>query len=103
MNKDKILFICKAGANRSKTASDMMNELGYNTDYTGLSYADEKLPDAMIVIFMEANHILYVEKYYRDLLKNKKVYCLNIPDIFDYGELKLKKLIMKKLSKCGLL
>jgi len=91
-----ILFVCRSGVNRSKTASDMMNELGYNADYTGLSYADEKLPDAQVVIFMEPDHIRFIEEFYPGILKNKKVYCLNIPDSFDFNEARLRKRIIKK-------
>jgi len=103
MIKDKILFICRSGVNRSRTASFLLNELGYNTDYTGLSYADEKLPDAQIVVFMESDHIKFVEEFFPEMLKNKKIFCLNIPDNYEFNEPNLRRIILKKIKNLGLL
>lgn len=103
MIKDKILFICRSGVNRSRTASLLLNELGYNTDYTGLSYADEKLPDAHIVVFMEEDHVGYIKEFFPGMLDNKRVFCLDIRDLYDFNEPRLTAILFKKIKKTGLI
>ncbi|MFH0875559.1 MAG: hypothetical protein V1859_06470 [archaeon] len=103
MVQQKILCICRAGANRSRTLSEMLNKMGFNADFSGLSNAVEKLADAHIVIFMEMDHLNYANAFYSDSIKDKNVYCLRVPDNYDYNEPKLKTLLMRRMKETDIL
>ncbi len=89
---------------RSPTAADICAEQeGMETDFAGLSNdADEKLSSeqidwAEVIFVMEQRQKKRLNALFGDLLHNKRVICLNIPDRFAYMQPELVDLLRQKL------
>ena len=104
----KILFVCSANKDRSKTAEDFFTEkypnhqfesAGTNTKICrqlGTNEINSDLIDwADIVFAMESKHI----KIVKTLNLNKtQIDVLNIRDIYQYGDQNLKEILSLKIK-----
>ncbi len=102
----KILFICSQNKLRSPTAeaifSDYKNwevlSAGLNNDaYLPLGLEDIMWADYIFV--MEKIHIVKLRQRFKAVLKDKKVICLDIPDIYDYMDEKLIQILKNKVPQ----
>jgi predicted protein tyrosine phosphatase len=106
----KILFVCSANKDRSRTAEDHFRELypefefesaGTNKkicDQLGTQFVTEELLDW-------ADEILVMENKHREWIRSnskkkfdKKIKVLQIEDIYEYGEKELISILSKQIN-----
>lgn len=110
MNK-KILFVCSANKQRSKTAEDYFStlypKLSFQSAGTNLNICqkegtnpitEEVLVWADIIIVMENNHSKLIKEFTSTKLANKIV-ILSIEDKFSYFQKELIDILIVKASK----
>lgn len=104
MEKPKILFICTANLNRSKTGEDLfkdkypaksagtlcMEENGYTTPVSR-----ELLEWADLVIVFESDHVEFLKKNYPNI--EMKVINLEVPDIYPFHSVDLLEIIKERV------
>lgn len=97
--KRNALFVCNQGMHRSKTAAEM-----FNGQYAGI-YSEknpltaELLENAEIVYVMEEHQRDYIAEHFPKQYMKLKILNLDIPDIYNYNDNKLKELIKSKINK----
>ena len=101
----RIFFICAQNRVRSLTAEHIFQgRNGCQTASAGISSAARvALTDALIrwadlVVFMEQNHQDYVAQAYPEALLGKKLVCLDVQDLYYYGEPELKVVLENKMN-----
>jgi predicted protein tyrosine phosphatase len=85
-----LLFVCSENRLRSPTGEEVFSQYdgvsaigcGTNAD-AATTISGDLIEWADIVFVMERSHRNKVSKKFKDLLKGKKMVCLNIPDEFD--------------------
>jgi predicted protein tyrosine phosphatase len=112
----RVLVVCSAGLLRSPTAAWVLSNEPYNCN-TRAAGADSNfaLVPVDVVLLAWADHIVTVNKATLSRLRydftdfddvaaeaKKKVWCLDIPDSFNYRDPELVKLIHEGIEKCGL-
>lgn len=102
----RLLFICSENRLRSPTAEAVFSEYeGVEAIGAGTN-ADAETPVsgdlfewADIILVMEKVHRNKVSKKYKELLKDKGVVVLDIPDIYECMQPELIRLLKAKVSK----
>ena len=102
----KILFICSRNKLRSPTAETIFSEdssievasAGLNKD-AEVTVTPELILWADIIFVMEKIHRQKLSNRFKKHLNKQKVICLDIPDIYDYMDDKLIKLLKNKITK----
>lgn len=102
----KALFICLKGLHRSRTAAEIFKSWpNCQTKWAG-SESDEAFPLqqadiewATIIFVMEGSQQKKLKKRFGELLTGKRIICLNIPDIFEFGDEGLKRLLEGKTGR----
>lgn len=101
-----LLFICSENRLRSPTAEAVFsNYPGVNAIGAGTN-ADAETPVsgdliewADVIFVMEKGHRDKVSRKFRDLLKGKRLLCLDIPDNYEYMQPELIDLLKAKVPK----
>ena len=102
----KVLCVCSAGLLRSPTAANALHsEYGYNTRAVGVA-EDYALVPMDIVHIHWADELVFVEQKvydqawseFKDVLKDKKVVVLAIPDNFEWNDPELVAIIKKQYA-----
>lgn len=104
--KKKVLFICSQNKLRSPTAEQvyanrndlLVSSAGLNNSANN-RVSGELLEWADIILVMEKNHINRLRKNFREYLKDQKLICLDIPDIYEYMEPTLIEVFRSKLPR----
>ena len=101
-----LLFICTENKLRSATAQDVfmeyegINAIGAGTNKDAVTPVSGDLIEwADIIFVMENGHRKKITKKFNSLLKDKKIVCLDVPDIYDRGDPELVGLLKAKVSK----
>lgn len=112
MSKPKLLFICTANINRSRTAEDLFNGSDkYEAKSAGLiehdqggQVATQELVDWADRIFvMDETHDQHRTRLMGMFeMHGKEVNVLDIPDRYNRGEIALVRLLKPKLIKFGI-
>jgi predicted protein tyrosine phosphatase len=99
----KILFVCSANIDRSPTAeqvySDRCNlevKSAGVSDYAMTPISLKLIKWADIILCMEKKHKQKIEKTFSDIVKNKIIDFLDIPDIYEYMNINLINIIREK-------
>jgi len=97
----RILFICNQNKHRSKTAEELLRSI-HQTRSAGL-YNDHPVTQAQldwadIIIVMEQAQRTELIRRYAHITLHKRILCLDIPDIYNYNQPELKRLIQQKCS-----
>jgi len=100
------LFVCSENRLRSPTAETVFNEYdgieaigaGTNSDAT-TPVSGDLVEWADIILVMEKAHRNKISKKYKELLKNKRLIVLDIPDNYDCMEPELIRLLKAKVSR----
>ncbi|RCU49992.1 phosphotyrosine protein phosphatase [Corallincola holothuriorum] len=101
-----LLFVCSENRLRSPTGEEVFSAYegvqaigcGTNSDAeTPLS--GDLVEWADVILVMEKTHKNKVSKKYKDLLKGKRLVCLDIPDIYDCMQPELVKLLKARVPK----
>ena len=102
----KVLCICSAGLLRSPTVALVLSQepFNFNTRAAGITEEYALIPvdpvllewaDEFVVMESWMVHLLE-EKLIQSNLQNKNIYCLNIPDNYEYRHPDLMKFIADK-------
>lgn len=88
--KQRLLFICSRNQWRSPTAEKIYRQKGYDTRSAGTSPKARKtisakdLEWADQVFVMEKKHKNIIQTEFRDLVEDKTIHILDIPDEYQY-------------------
>ena len=102
----KLLFVCSENRLRSPTAEAIFTEYegietigaGTNSD-AATPVSGDLIEWADIILVMEKMHRNKVSKKYKDLLKNKRLIVLDIPDNYECMDPELIQLLKAKVSR----
>jgi predicted protein tyrosine phosphatase len=101
----KALFICSRNRLRSPTAEQVFASWPeVETDSAGLSpdaeilLSAEQLEWASLIFVMEKAHRSKLKQHFGDLLRDKRVICLDIPDDYEFMQAELVSLLEKKVA-----
>ncbi len=101
-----LLFVCSENRLRSPTgeevfsAYDGINAIGCGTNTDAATTVSGDLIEwADIVFVMERSHRNKVSKIFRELLKGKKLVCLDIPDEYDLMDPILIRLLENRVMR----
>ena len=101
-----LLFVCSENRLRSPTAEAVFSEYegvnaigaGTNSD-AETTMSGDLVVWADIVLVMEKSHLNKVSKKYKELLKGKRLVCLDISDNYDCMQPELVKLLKAKVPR----
>lgn len=101
-----LLFVCSGNRLRSPTGEEVfskyegINAIGAGTNSDAETTVSGDLIEwADIIFVMEKSHRNEVSEKFRDLLKGKRLVCLDIPDNYGRMDPKLVWLLESKVSK----
>jgi predicted protein tyrosine phosphatase len=101
----KILFICTANKMRSKTAEEIYkNDVRFLVKSAGMAdFAEVPVSlDLLIwadyIVVMEEMHLEWLRQCYPITYANKNIFCLDIPDLYDFMEPELVLQIKQKFE-----
>ena len=86
----KLLFLCSQNKRRSLTAEKVWSKMGYDVRSAGtennsrIKITAGLLGWADVIFCMEKKHVRRIKGKYGDIIADKKIECLNIPDEYDY-------------------
>lgn len=103
----RVLCVCSAGLLRSPTAAHVLKaEFGHNTRAAGCEHSFALIPTTDLLVYwadeivcMTKEHVHLIWGMHKDVLKDKKVTCLDIPDNFEYMNEELQKLILERYKE----
>lgn len=101
-----LLFICSENRLRSPTGEEVFSEYtginaigaGTNSD-AETTVSGDLIEWADIILVMEKSHRNKVSKKYKELLKDKKLVCLDIPDNYERMDSELIRLLKSRVSR----
>jgi len=102
----KLLFICSECRLRSPTAEAVFSEVpgveaiaaGTNAD-AATPLSGDLIEWADVILVMEKSHRAKVAAKYRELLTNKRLVCLDIPDRYDFMQPELIALLKQRVRR----
>lgn len=101
-----LLFVCSENRLRSPTGEEVfskyegINAIGAGTNSDAETPVTGDLIEwANIIFVMEKTHRNKVSKKFKELLKGKKLVCLDIPDNYDRMDPVLVRLLENKVSR----
>lgn len=102
----KLLFVCSENRLRSPTAEAVFSaydgveaiRCGTNSD-AETTLSGDLIEWADIILVMEKSQRSKVSKKYKNLLKNKRLVCLDIPDNYDCMQSELVRLLEARVPK----
>ena len=102
----KLLFVCSKNRLRSPTAEKVFSKYngveaiscGTNND-SETPLSGDLIEWADIILVMERSHRDKVTKKYNKILKNKRLACLDIPDIYECMQPELIRLLETKVPR----
>jgi len=101
----KILFVCTANKMRSKTAEEiyknderfMVKSAGI-ADFAEVPVSLELLLWADYIVVMEEMHLDWLQQCFPLTYAHKKIFCLDIPDLYDFMDQALVFRIKQKFE-----
>jgi len=102
----KILFICNANVNRSKTA-ELLFKKNFETKSAGFYCEDSKTTTQVnralldwtdIIIVFEEDHINFLRNNYPSIYLSKTIINIELPDIYTYMSEDLQERLTWKIS-----
>ncbi|MBR6876634.1 MAG: protein tyrosine phosphatase [Neisseriaceae bacterium] len=102
----QILFICSQNKRRSLTAEKLFSvhhnhrvrSAGTETN-ARIKVSAGLIAWADIIFCMEHKHVRRIREKYANLLQNKKLICLNIPDKFVFMDEKLQQILQQRVNE----
>jgi len=102
----KLLFVCSENRLRSPTAESVFSEYpgveaigaGTNSD-AATPVSGDLIEWADVVLVMEKSHRNKISKKFKEQLKGKKLAVLEIPDVYEYMDPELVKILKGKVPK----
>lgn len=101
-----LLFVCSENRLRSPTAEAVFSEYpgiraigaGTNSD-AETTVSGDLIEWADVILVMEKSHRSKIAKKYQALLKDKRLVCLDIPDIYECMQPELVALLEARVPK----
>ncbi len=97
-----VLFVCNQNKNRSKLAEHLFQDK-FNTKSAGLynnkPLNQKQLSWADVVVVMEEEQRDEVENRFPQLSVQKRILSFDIPDVYNYDNLQLKKILEMKVRE----
>jgi predicted protein tyrosine phosphatase len=100
-----LLFICSRNKWRSRTAEELYRDFpGYMARSAGTERgARQRVTEGLLgwadlIFVMESKHRDYLREKFPEVIANKRVICLRIPDDFTYNDPELIDLLKASLS-----
>ena len=101
-----LLFVCSENRLRSPTGEEVFSAIdgidaigcGTNSD-ADTPLSGDLVEWADIVLVMEKHHRNKVSKKFKDLLKGKKLVCLDIPDNYERMDPELIRIMKTRVAK----
>ena len=100
-----VLFICGKARMRSPTAADLVASWpGFTTDFAGTSadadeqVSAEQIMAADVICVMERSHAARLKRDFPAALRGRRLYVLNIPDRYPYGDPELRHMLEARLT-----
>ncbi|HUV07558.1 MAG TPA: phosphotyrosine protein phosphatase [Spirochaetia bacterium] len=104
--KKKILFVCTANKQRSRTAEEIYkSDPRFEVKSAGTSdYAERPVDTGILewadyIIVMEEYHRTEIKRRFRRISETKPIISLDIPDVYYYMDLSLVRDLKRKLEK----
>ena len=101
-----LLFVCSENRLRSPTGEEVfskypeVNAIGAGTNSDAETVVSGDLIEwADVILVMEKSHRNKVSKKFKELLKGKKLVCLDIPDNFSRMQPELIRLLETKVAR----
>lgn len=98
----KALFICNQNQNRSRKAKEIFSSL-FETRSAGLynenPVSESDLEWADIIIVMEELQRTELSRRFPKQYIKKQIFCLEIPDIYDYNQTELDNILKQKMDE----
>jgi len=102
----KLLFVCSENRLRSPTGEEVFSEFedieaigaGTNSD-AETPVSGDLIEWADIILVMEKSHRNKISKKYKELIKDKRLVVLDIPDNYERMQPELVKLLKAKVSR----
>ena len=102
----KLLFVCSENKLRSPTAEAIFSKFsgvqaigcGTNSDAV-TSLSGDLIEWADVILVMEHSHKSKVSKKYKELLKDKRLVCLDIPDNYEFMQPELVNLLKARVPQ----
>jgi len=101
-----LLFVCSENRLRSPTAEVVfsnypgVNAIGAGTNLDAETTVTGDLVEwADVILVMEKSHKNKISKKFKELLKEKRLVCLDIPDNYERMQPELIKLLEAKVSR----
>lgn len=101
-----LLFVCSENRLRSPTGEEVfsayenISAIGCGTNSDAETTVSGDLVEwANIIFVMEKSHRNKVSKKFKDLLKGKKLVCLDIPDNYERMDPDLVRILKSKVTK----
>jgi predicted protein tyrosine phosphatase len=102
----KLLFICSRNQWRSRTAEEIFKNLpGYSVKSAGtepsarVRVTQNLITWSDIIFVMERKHRSILHERFRDLLTDRPLHCLNIPDDYHFMDPDLITLLQAALAE----
>jgi predicted protein tyrosine phosphatase len=102
----KLLFVCSRNKWRSLTAENIFNKLnGHDVRSAGteanarIKVTEGHIGWADIIFVMEKKHSRRIKDRFGDLLYNKKIICLDIPDDYEFMDEELIEILKSRVSE----
>jgi predicted protein tyrosine phosphatase len=101
----RLLFICSRNRLRSPTAEHLFAGPNVETDSAGLApdadnqVSEEQIEWADLILVMEKQHRAKLKKRFADILRAKKVVCLDVPDRYEFMQPELVALLERKVRQ----
>jgi len=99
-----VLFVCTANRERSPTAEQIFSTWPkIETDSAGIGndadvqLSTEQVKWADLIFVMEKVHRSRLQKTFRKHLNNKKIICLDIPDVYPLMDMELIELLKSRV------
>jgi predicted protein tyrosine phosphatase len=100
-----ILFVCTVNRMRSATAAKIYeNDLRFNVDSAGTDKSANVVLEAWhfewadVIFVMERAHRTKIQTNFPNFYKEKRIFCLHIPDIFDFMQPELVDILREKFE-----
>jgi predicted protein tyrosine phosphatase len=102
----KILFVCSQNRLRSPTAEqvfsrrDDLDVMSAGTNHDAENpLSSELIGWADVIFVMEKAHRSRIQRRFRAALDDKRIVCLDIPDVYGFMDPALVRLLEEKLSR----
>lgn len=106
MPKRNILFVCSANKLRSPTAeaiyksrTDLDVKSAGTSRSAKVQISSELIQWADYIFVMEDEHTKSIRRKYFSIIRSKRVYCLDIPDEYEFMEPNLVAILTGKLQR----